>query len=145
MTAHNIRKYGSQQAFEPLKIYDCEPAKIDLRVKPKIFTSADLVKVVISAMADFPHSTWHYFLTRCEETSSSVNENSGIPPVSCKGSFRALCPWCTPGEARRAFFPWPSHVVRWILFKKSYNFSQYETEAHFIALAESFFFGHLLC
>ena len=119
MTAHNGRKYGSQQAkIEPIKLYDRGPARINLPVKPKIFRTAFLVKVVISAMADFSTQRLILFLTRCEETSSSVNENGGIPPVSCKGNFRAFCPWCTPpGEARRAFFPWPSHVVRWILFK----------------------------
>ena len=37
----------------PWPIYDRGPAKTNLRVNRKIFRTADLVKVVISAMADF--------------------------------------------------------------------------------------------
>ena len=54
MIAHNGRKYGSQQAkIEPIKLYDHGPARINFPVKPNIFRTADLEKVVISAMADF--------------------------------------------------------------------------------------------
>ena len=44
----------SHQTLTHHYINDRVPAKIDLRVKSKIFRTANCVKVVISAIADFP-------------------------------------------------------------------------------------------